>query len=725
MIQQQYYTRARGGVFLNSDGYDTVSISAGLDKNFVKKTIHSFCTYDPPAALARSREKDTAMYPEIITFFQPETGELVLGKSVYVPADFTGQRSTYFVHNYVVPRNEKDLFLKKPEKLFRAKGFQTTYSAEYPRELEELVDIPFDQGNAIAERDNLFETLGLSEQIFKELLFSVFSAVTGKKKVFINLGVEIKEYANYGMRLLELISRYLPYPVRRKLGATTYSNEAESRKYIHVSFVEPAVLNSHRPELDKQYLFDLAAGKSTGVNIAGQTHEYLELAWAYLKSGREMDPFFTFCEKALSGLGLQEELEMGNYYSLATIFYYLTTGNIHFYQRNRLGMLNGILHFLSEESQSKRELLTSFPKLITIEGQAEEPDSAPHFLRYAIQFYRIAPSTAVRDFVARTMSVHLGMPTIKGLWAIVEEDVEFLRYLLGYFYEQKDERIIESYLEEKFGAIKGHQDILNQLLRILGLAPFLANSSALAGILLDKLEMAMKVSAKPFDVVIETVETLEDLKPAGRYTTLKDYIAGNLWKTLLEDLEIKTVSLEKIDKFTALSEMLPQFYKSEIDNGLSEKVTIMEALSALFKLSINKFSSLGYREQRLAREAVRTILSRDIKKDYFPYLEHAFEKEGDPQFREIVKFINEKHNADVMNEFIHWGVSYYRGNENLLQALKWYLLQEDNPIWENKDYRARLKNIKQTKVKNVIREIEYEKANAVGKIFKKISSKLR
>src|SRR3954453_13087301 len=101
-IQQQLYTRERGGVFSSTDGFDTIAVSEGIDKAFVKKYLHPFCLYYAPKALTTSGQKEASLYPEAVTLFQPETGDMVIGQAVYVPADFTGQRSAYFMHNYVI-----------------------------------------------------------------------------------------------------------------------------------------------------------------------------------------------------------------------------------------------------------------------------------------------------------------------------------------------------------------------------------------------------------------------------------------------------------------------------------------------------------------------------------------------------------------------------------------------------------------------------------------------
>ena len=139
-IQQQVYTRERGGIFHTTAGYDTIAISEDLDKAFVKKYLHPICIYHSPRMLTERGEKDPSLYPEALTIIQPETGDLIIGQAVYVPADFTGQRSTYFMHNYIIPESSKDEWLKTPAKLFQLNSFKTSYDVSMGQVLPEVTD---------------------------------------------------------------------------------------------------------------------------------------------------------------------------------------------------------------------------------------------------------------------------------------------------------------------------------------------------------------------------------------------------------------------------------------------------------------------------------------------------------------------------------------------------------------------------------------------------------
>jgi hypothetical protein len=202
-VQQQLYTRERGGIFSSTDGFDTIAISDGLDKNFVKKYLHPFCLYYSPKALTTSGQKDASLYPEAVTLFQPETEHMVIGQAVYVPADFTEQRSAYFMHNYVIPPGVKEDYIKNCAKVFQIRNFNTSYDIVQGKVLPEMDALEHDDTDVLSEKDALLEKLGITEYHFKQLLFALMTSIAGKKKVFISLNVPLQDYEEKGVYFTE------------------------------------------------------------------------------------------------------------------------------------------------------------------------------------------------------------------------------------------------------------------------------------------------------------------------------------------------------------------------------------------------------------------------------------------------------------------------------------------------------------------------------------------
>lgn len=123
MIQQHFYTRERRGLYKNSAGYDTVAKSAGLSDAFVTKQIHPLCVYSGGGKPAFT----LAHFP---------CGRMLFGRAVHI-TDFTGQRTAFFMHNYIFPASRVGEFLADIEKLLCAR-FEESCPADPP----ELCELP-------------------------------------------------------------------------------------------------------------------------------------------------------------------------------------------------------------------------------------------------------------------------------------------------------------------------------------------------------------------------------------------------------------------------------------------------------------------------------------------------------------------------------------------------------------------------------------------------------
>ena len=152
LIQQQIYIKESKGLFLPSDGPDTVAVSPHLEESFVKKYLHPICTYPIPTELKKRGEKDKSLYPPLFTLIQPETGELVVGQAKFMPAENPKQKNSYFVHNYVIPADTKEEWIYCPSQIFQADHVGVIPSINL---LEEVESVPYKQENIFAKKQPL------------------------------------------------------------------------------------------------------------------------------------------------------------------------------------------------------------------------------------------------------------------------------------------------------------------------------------------------------------------------------------------------------------------------------------------------------------------------------------------------------------------------------------------------------------------------------------------
>ncbi|MBJ6360963.1 glycosyltransferase [Paenibacillus sp. GCM10012307] len=348
-IQQQMYTRERRGVFRSTEGYDTIAKSAGLDGQLIKKQIHPLCIYDAPAALTASGEKDESAYPAELHLLKLDNGDLLLGRSVYKAADFTGLRSTFFTHHYVIPGSRWDSGEIGYKDILRA-SFAAQYDMEQGEELPTLETLPLQAANEepVPPRALLSE-LNLGERRFGQLLYAAMSAVHVKKKVYIALDVPIEQISEKAAQLLELLYAALPLAFRRQLGFLTYAKEPQSKKSIHLTFVERGSLRPGDRNIEKEFIFDLENDRIVNTDIDAKLHAFLEFAWSNLEQPERMADFFEFAERMLPGMEPERELSIGSYDEL-TILFQLEAGQAELYELHKSAILRSMMDYLSSAS---------------------------------------------------------------------------------------------------------------------------------------------------------------------------------------------------------------------------------------------------------------------------------------------------------------------------------------------------------------------------------------
>ncbi|MBW4082347.1 hypothetical protein [Paenibacillus sp. S150] len=348
MITQQMYTRERRGVYRATEGFDTVAKSESLDNNFVKKILHPFCLYDAPAELTARGEKNEELYPASLHLFHTETNDTVIGQNRYLAADFTGQRSAFFAHNFVVPGGRSEEILEGYRDWLNA-DFAGSYAGEPGGTLPELENVPSTQKKGNPNPLSVLRALGIGGELFKSLLQAVMISVAGKKKIYVALDVPIVELSRRAVELTEVLFASLPFDFRRRLGVITYAGEPKSRKYIHLTFVEKGSIRPGDRSIEKDFVFDLASGRMLNIDFGDSRQPFADLAWKTLQEpGRGMEDFARFADSLLSGESVERRLSLAMYNELA-VFYEIEQGNEGLYTENKQAVLGGLLSYLKPE----------------------------------------------------------------------------------------------------------------------------------------------------------------------------------------------------------------------------------------------------------------------------------------------------------------------------------------------------------------------------------------
>ena len=344
-IQQQMYARERRGIFRSTEGYDTIAKSSGLDPSFIKKVLHPFCVYDAPAELAARGEKDGALYPETMHLLHLENGDVLLGRSVYQAADFTGLRSAFFTHNYIIPSGYGSKSASDYKNWLQA-AFTESYDIDNGMEIAELASLPIHAAAAVKPTyHSILTLLNIGEKRFKQLLYAVMSAVGGKKKIYIALDVPIKQLPDKAKLLLSLLYACLPYAFRKQLGFITYAKEPQSRKSVHLTFVEKGSLRQGDRSIEKDYTFDFVNDRVSNVDLDGTDLPYLDFVWDNLDRPERVDNFFQFAEQMLAGMEPERQIAAASYHELCVI-YQIEEGNDSLYEAQKTAVLRGLLEYI-------------------------------------------------------------------------------------------------------------------------------------------------------------------------------------------------------------------------------------------------------------------------------------------------------------------------------------------------------------------------------------------
>ncbi|WP_322923730.1 hypothetical protein [Paenibacillus campi] len=348
-IQQQLYTREKSGIFRTTEGYDTIARSPGLDLSFIKKNIHPLCAYDAPAELQNRGEKDAALYPAALQLVRLDNRDLVLGQSVYVPTDFTGLRSAFFTHNYVIPAQRGEEWVHHYERWLQA-DFKQQYDAEQGTELDEVEQLPVRAAAPTIDAHAVLKQLGLDEALFRQLLGAVMSAIHRHRKVYIALNVPVQELSIQANRLLHVLMLALPYAFRRRLGFTTYAKEPESRKGMQLLFVENGSIRAGDRNLEREYIFDLSSGRIQAAQAGKAGQMYIDYVWQHLSRPEELKRLQAFADQGQAGNdAAAETLPDPAQYDEWTMLYRVEQGEEALYNSQRAQTLQILIRHLRPE----------------------------------------------------------------------------------------------------------------------------------------------------------------------------------------------------------------------------------------------------------------------------------------------------------------------------------------------------------------------------------------
>ncbi|WP_340006916.1 glycosyltransferase [Paenibacillus sp. FSL K6-0276] len=750
-ITQQMYTRERRGVFRSTEGFDTVAKSDSLDNNFIKKTLHPFCLYDAPAELTTRGEKDESVYPVALHLFHAENGDTVIGLSRYQATDFTGQRSAFFAHNFVVPASRSEEIVQSYGDFLHA-DFARSYEGELGGTLPELSAIPVIRTDRRPDPIAGLRLLGINEGIFKALLQAVMLSVVGKKKIYIALNVPITELSTRAVELTEILYSVLPYEFRRRLGVITYANEPQSRKYIHLSFVEKGSLRPGDRNIEKDFTFDLVSGRMGNVDFGEARQPYADLVWKLLLlNPGDLDDFVSFADQMLRGESPEHKLSLAFYNELA-VFYEIEQGNEHLYTENKSAVLSELLTYLKAEGaiHSRVRLndifLERFDREFDLVRQRNVPEPAimECFKEYFVlkgHNYKVR----IVDYFINGMlhSVEAGRKDVlNAAYGIIESNDElsatFFQRVMSESYFRK--QLLEPYMESRLVAAPKSVDILNFVLhwgRFLPAAlerPFAQD--AVRDYLLEKLQL----ETDPVAAVAEIhgiVDKAEKDRRRGTGVTpmvlsLMLELAASADRFLLNRLSLTEMTQEDLLEVVFLRYGNVVDWQPPLDRISKQKENALRAAYRWFgEENPNEeiFAGLSPKELDDVQLLGRRLLKEARVLEPFERLPLAFyytsqREDGPLDYDALLELV--KHKAGTDKDAIYRFFAWSQGNSlftisnkkiypGYRRAILKYFLNSDREAFKNREFRKSYVATARPALQNVYNEARSQLASPLAR----------
>lgn len=751
-ITQQMYTRERRGIYRSTEGFDTVAKSERLDNNFVKKILHPFCVYDAPAELAARGEKDEARYPAALHLFHPESGETVVGRSSYQAADFTGQRSAFFAHNFVVPAARGEEILRQYGDWLHA-DFAAELTGEPGTALPELASIPVGRRGTRREAAAVLQSLGIGENMFKNLLQAVMTAVAGKKKIYVALDVPIAELTGHAVELTEILYSALPYEFRRRLGVITYANEPKSRKYIHLTFVEKGALRPGDRSIEKDFIFDLASGRTANVEFEQQRQPFADFVWKALASpGAALEDFAVFADGMLGGEDAERRLSLAAYNELA-VFYEIEQGDERLYEENKSAVLSGLLSYLKLEGalDSKIRLNDLFLERFDREFDLirQKGILVPAIMESFRDYYLLKGHTyqgRIVDYFINGMlnSQAAGQDqAVKAAYGIIECSDELSRAFFTKLLSQQVFRktLFEPYVEARLAAAGRPADIVGFVIswgRFLPEAlqqPFVRE--AVREYLLEKLKLE-KDSVASAAAIHNTVQKAEKERRKGSGISLDTLALLQMMAAAADRFLLNQLSLDEISQEQLLEVSFVRYpegvaeWTPPLDYVSKRKAKVLRTAYRWFGEEgpdEHIFSDLAPQELDDVQLLGRRWLKQAAQVEPFERLPLAFyyssSREGGPlDYDALLELIRSKpgFGEETMYRFLAWSqgrplfsISNKKLQPGYRRAILKYFLSHDREAFKNRDFRKSYVAAAGPALQNVYNEARAQLASPLAK----------
>ena len=344
LIKQHYYTWTGHGLFRQDAGLDTVAISKGLQKEFVASVLHEHCFYDPPYKLNEYVTENKDQYPESQIYFRCESGEIVLGRTVFCPKSEQGE-DTFFAHNFVFHSTKiKELFKHFKDSLY-IDDFTEKHNGVLDLNLPELTRFRFESTSPASEKpESVLLKFGINERVFKLMLLTLMECIEKNRKMYVVLNVKTGKLFEAAREVLGYVLASLPYSFRKRIGYLTYAGKHTDVNNIHLYFLEKDYAGNVATSALNGYLFEFVSNE---FKVADDNTDTVFLNYSWENLIEENQAFFDF----IAMISVTETPNLQFLNEMAILRQLKGSDNYDLYKKNRLFAMQTINKYAEARNQ--------------------------------------------------------------------------------------------------------------------------------------------------------------------------------------------------------------------------------------------------------------------------------------------------------------------------------------------------------------------------------------
>lgn len=229
MAKEHIYTRANEGFFTHAEGYDTVALSEGLTKEYIKKNIYPLCFYNK---FNQDDETPDIYYYKCI--HDNSNLSIIFGRNSYIQSS----RNYISCSSIIISdKQEMELLYQNFEQFIEFDGYSEI--PKLPAFLDEIdISKSLKNYNFLSERDLIFALFSIKENDYKCLLYNTIKAIEAKETFYIKLNCSKHLCNRYAKKLIKLLSFSLPQALKMRLSYLTYSPDACLKPFFNLVFLD-------------------------------------------------------------------------------------------------------------------------------------------------------------------------------------------------------------------------------------------------------------------------------------------------------------------------------------------------------------------------------------------------------------------------------------------------------------------------------------------------------